>query len=245
MSAVVMTGQMAQASPRARARITGVVYLLYFLTAVLGAGVAPGISGLGGAFSEAATTAHYILAHEASVRLGWALGLISTACYVALIALFYQLFRPVSRTFALLAAFFGLVGCTLTALGSLFLLAPLVVLTGSPYLSVFGAKQVQALALLFLNLDVQLGGIALVFFGLFQLALGYLIFRSTFLPRVLGVLIALAGVGWLTFLWPPLANALLTPIEVLGFLAEAALMLWLLVMGMNVQRWQEQAAAAS
>jgi Domain of unknown function (DUF4386) len=239
-----MTERKGEASPRARARITGVVYLLYFLTAVLGALVAPGISGLSGAFTDAAATASYILAHEASVRLGWALGLISTACYIALMALFYQLFRPVSRSLTMLAVFLGLVGCALTASGSLFLLAPWVILRGSPYLSVFDAKQVQALALLFLNLDVQLGSIALVFFGLFQLVLGYLIFRSTFLPSVLGALIALAGVGWLTSLWPPLENALLSPIEVLGFVAEAALMLWLLVMGVNAQRWKERAREA-
>lgn len=245
MSTAVMTDRMAEVSPRARARIAGAVYLLFFLTAVLGALVAPGISGLGGASGDAAATANNILAHEAAYRVGWALGLISTACYVALIALFYQLFRPVSRTFALLAAFFGLVGCAITAFGSLFQLAPSVILSGSPYLSVFDAKQMQALALLLLNLGVQVGDIALVFFGLFQLMLGYLIFKSTFLPRVLGALIALAGVGWLTFLAPPLANVLLTYLEVFGFLAEAVLMLWLLVMGVNAQRWQERASKQS
>ena len=244
MSAVVMTERMAGISPRARARITGVVYLLYFLTAVLGAVVAPEISGLGGASSDAAATAHSILGHEASVRLGWALGLVSTACYVALMALFYQLFRVVSRSLAVLAAFFGLVGCATTAIGSLFQLAPLVILAGSPYLSVLSVEQRQALALLLLNLDVQVGAIALVFFGLFQLVLGYLIFRATFLPRVLGVLIAVAGVGWLTFLAPPLANALLTPIEVFGFVAEVVLMFWLLAVGVNAQRWNEQAGMA-
>ena len=244
MSTAVVMDRMAEVSPRTRARLAGAVYLLFFLTAVLGALVAPGISGLSGASGDAAATAHNILAHEAAYRVGWALGLISNACYVALMALFYQLFRPVSRTFALLAAFFGLVGCAITAFGSLFQLAPSAILSGSPYLSVFDVKQMQALALLLLNLGVQVGDIALVFFGLFQLMLGYLIFKSTFLPRVLGALIALAGVGWLIFLAPPLANSLLTYLEVLGFLAEAALMLWLLVMGVNAQRWQEQARAA-
>jgi hypothetical protein len=215
--------------------------LLYFVTAVLGALVAPGISGLGGALHDAAAMATSIQAHETSVRLAWALGLVSTALYTALIALFYQLFWPVSRTLMTVAAFLGLVGCALTAFGSLFLMAPVVILKGSPSLSVFDAQQTQALALLFFNLNVELNSIALVFFGFFQLALGYLIFRSTFLPRVLGVLIALAGVGWLTVLWPPLESALLRPIEVLGFVAEVALMLWLLVMGVDAQRWQELA----
>jgi hypothetical protein len=232
---------MRLASPHTRARLTGVVYLLFFATAGLGAVVAPGISGPG-ATGDAAATANNMLAHESSFRVGWALNLISTGFYVALMALFYQLFRPVSKTVALLAAFFGLVGCAVTAVGSLFQLAPLLVLKGSPYLSVFDPKQLQALALLLLNLSVQVGYIAIFFFGVFQLALGYLIFRSTFLPRVVGALIALAGLGWLTFLSPPLANQLLVPLEVLGFVAEALLMLWLLVMGVNSQRWNQQAS---
>jgi Domain of unknown function (DUF4386) len=241
-----VTQRIAQASPRTRARMTGVVYLLFFLTAILGEIFMEqaGISGLSALPGDAAATANTILAHESSYRVGWALGLISTACYVALMALFYQLFRPVSRTLALLAAFFGLVGCAIMAFGSLLQLAPLVVLGGSPYLSVLTVKQLQTLALLFLHLNAQVGSIALVFFGLFQLVLGYLIYSSTFLPRVLGALIALAGLGWLIFLWPPLANSLLTYLEVLGFLAEAALVLWLLVMGVNAQRWIEQASAA-
>jgi hypothetical protein len=87
--------------------------------------------------------------------------------------------------------------------------------------------------------------IGLVFDGLFLLLIGYLTFRSTFLPRILGALLALAGVGWLTFLAPPLASSLSPYIQVLGFVAEAALMLWLLVIGVNDQRWQEQARTAS
>ena len=231
MSATVKTERIAEVSPRSRARITGVIYLLFFLTAFLGAYFTP-------------AAAKDILAHEASFRLGWALTLISTACYVALMALFYQLFKYVSRSFALLAAFFGLVGCVITAIQSLFQLAPLVVLGHSQYLSVFNVKQLQTLAQQLLDLNAQAGYIALVFFGVFQLLIGYLIFRSTFLPRFLGALIALGGLGWLTFLSPPLAISLLTYLMVLGILAEVPLMLWLLVMGVNPQRWKEQASAA-
>jgi hypothetical protein len=90
----------------------------------------------------------------------------------------------------------------------------------------------------------QAGYIALVFFGVFNLLIGYLVFKSTFMPRILGALMALSGLGWLTFLSPPLANDLLTPIEVVGIVAEGALMLWLLVMGVNSQRWSERAVVA-
>ncbi len=242
-----VTERNAEASPRLKARITGVVYLLYCLTALSGEFIIrqAGISGIQpGVSVDAAATANNILTHEPSFQLGFALGLISIACYVALTALFYQLFKPVSRSLSLLAAFFSLVGCAIQAFGSLFQLAPLVVLGGSSYLGVFNVKQLQALALMFLNLNAQVGYIYLVFFGLFSLLIGYLIFRSTFLPRILGVLLAFAGLGWLTFLAPPLATYLSTYIEVLGVLAEGSLMLWLLVMGVNAQRWKEQASAA-
>jgi hypothetical protein len=85
----------------------------------------------------------------------------------------------------------------------------------------------------------------LVFFGFYCLLIGYLIFRSTFLPRVLGVLMTFAGLGWLTFLYSPLANFLSPYVFLPGLLGEGALTLWLLVMGVNVQRWKEQANANS
>jgi hypothetical protein len=81
----------------------------------------------------------------------------------------------------------------------------------------------------------------LVFFGIYCLLVGYLILRSTFLPRILGVLMAFAGVAWLTFLWPPLANALTPYVFALGMIGEGSLTIWLVVIGVNEQRWQQQA----
>src|SRR5207245_8935506 len=107
-------------------------------------------------------------------RLPFGGGLMSTAFYIALTALFYGLFKPVNRTLALLAAFFSLAGCAIQAFGSVFQLAPLVVLGGSPYLSVFKAEQLQALALMFLKLNTEAADISLAFFGLFIVVLGYL-----------------------------------------------------------------------
>jgi hypothetical protein len=94
-------------------------------------------------------------------------------------------------------------------------------------------------------LNNQAYSIGVVFEGLFWILIGYLIFRSTFLPRILGGFVALAGLGWLTFLSPLLANDLTTYIEVVGVAAEASLMLWLLVMGVNAQRWNALASAAA
>ncbi|MGA8231518.1 MAG: DUF4386 domain-containing protein, partial [Candidatus Acidiferrales bacterium] len=219
-----MTDRTVEASPCPRARITGVVYLLYFLTAVLAVFLIRGLVVPG----DAAATANNILEHERLFRLSVAVGLIATALYVAVTVLFYGLFKPVNKTVSLLAAFFSLVGCAIQAFGSLFQIAPLAVLEGSPYLNVFKADQLQAMALMFIKLNDQATYIYLVFFGLFNLLIGYLIFKSSFLPRILGVLMALSGLGWLTFLSPSLANYLLAYIEILGIIAEASLMLWLL-----------------
>jgi hypothetical protein len=240
MSTPVMMQPVAEVAPRPSARITGIVYFVYFLTAVLGGFLLKGIVVDG----DAAATANNLLAHQPLYRLGLATGLIATACYIAVTALFYGLFKPVHRSLSLLAAFFGLVGCAVTAIGSLFQLAPLVVLGGAQYLSVFSVEQLRALALIFLQLNTQTANICLVLFGFYDLLIGYLIVKSTFLPRFLGALMALAGLAWLTFLYPPLANFLSPYILVLGFLAELLLMLWLLVKGVNVQRWKEQASAA-
>jgi len=235
-----MTERISEASPWPSARITGVVYLLYFLTAIFAVVLVRGIVVSG----DASATANNILAHQALFQSGFAIGLIGTALYIAVTVLFYGLFRPVNRSIALLAAFFSLVGCAVQASGSLFQVAPLIVLEGSHYLSVFTVEQLQALALLFLKLNAQAGYINIIFFGLFDIVIGYLIFRSTFLPRFLGVLMAIAGLGWLTFLSPALATHLSPYVDILGFIAELLLMLWLLVMGVNVQRWKEQASAA-
>ena len=239
MSTPVMRGRIEEGSLRPSARNSGIVYFLYFLTAVLGEFFLKGMVADG----DAAATANNLLAHQPLFRLGLATGLIATASYIAVTALFYGLFKPVNRSLSLLAAFFGLVGCAITAFGSLFQLAPLFVLGGAPYLRVFNLEQLQALALMFLKLNDQTANICLVLFGFYDLLIGYLIFRSAFLPRFLGVLMALAGLGWLTFLYPPLANSLSPYVLVLGFLAELLLMLWLLVKGVNVQRWKEQASA--
>jgi len=196
--------------------------------------------------NDAAATATNLLAHASLLRLGFASDLIATACYIAVTAIFYGLFKPVNKSVSLLAAFFSLVGCALGAVSCLFHLAPLAVLGSdqSQYLNVFTVEQLQALALMFLKLRIQTANIGIVFFGFYCLLIGYLIFRSTFLPRILGAGMAFAGLGWLTFLSPPLANSMFPYILAPGAVGEGVLTLWLLAMGVNVQRWNEQASAA-
>ena len=183
MNAIVMTKRIADASPRFKARIAGVFYLLTFVTGVF-------------AFVSGKLVAN----------------IIATACYVAVTLLVYDIFKPVNRSISLCAAFVGLVGCTWSAL-TIFHLAPLPINS-------------------------------LVFFGFYCLLIGYLIYRSVFLPRILGVLMALGGLGWLTFVSPTLAQHLSPWNMAPGVFGEGALTLWLLVFGVNEQRWKEQAAGA-
>src|ERR1039457_4335369 len=204
MNKPVMVERIAEASPRPRPSITGVVYLLYFLTAVFSMLFLKGFV----VYGDAASTANNILAHQPLFRLGIATGLIATACYVAVTALFYDLFKPVNKSLSLLAAFISLVGCAILAFASVFQLAPLVILGGGQYLSVFKVEQLRALASLFLGLYGQGVNICFVFFGVYCLLIGYLLFKSSSLPQFRGLLMAFAGLGWLPFLSPPLANYL-------------------------------------
>jgi hypothetical protein len=237
MNIPVMMERNAEAPAHPRARVAGVVYLLFFVTAVLGGLFVRGLVVSG----DAAATANNLQAHESLFRLGFATNLLATAFYIAVTALFYELFKPVNRSLSLLAAFFSLVGCVILAFSYLFDLAPFVFLGGAQYSSVFKVEQLQSLALMSLNLQPEAENISLVFFGLYDLLIGYLILPSTFLPRILGGVMAVAGLGWLMLLSPLLARHLSSYILVLGFLAEFALCLWLLVMGVNIPRWKEQA----
>jgi len=155
-----MMDRIAEASPRFKARAAGAFYLLTFVTEIFELVFVRGRLVISG---DAAATATNILAHAPLFRLGFACNLLATACYVAVTALFYNLFKPVDRSLSVLAAFFSLVGCAMGAASCLFYLAPLGVLSGAQYLSVFKVEQLQALALMFLKLNVQTTQIGLVF----------------------------------------------------------------------------------
>jgi len=241
MNATAMVGRLEETSPRLKARITGAFYLLTILTGIFAQGF---VSGSLVADGDAAATATNILTHRGLFQLVFAVYLIEMACQIAMTALFYDLLKPAGRSVSLVAAFLGLTGCIIKALSRLFFIAPLFILGGAHYLSVFSTEQLQALALLFLRVNDHGAGIALAFFGFYALLNGYLIIRSTFLPRILGAWSAVAGLGWLTFLYPPLGYRLFPYVAVFGLLGSVLLILWLLVFGVNEQRWKEQASGA-
>jgi hypothetical protein len=191
---------------------------------------------------DPATTAANLLAHETLFRLGTASLLVSTAFYIGATLFVYEVLRSVNPSLSLLAAFFSLVARAVGALSCVFDLVPYILLKGAPHLgAAFTVNQLQALALMFLKVRVQANDIALSLFGLHCLGVGYLICRSIFLPRVIGALMLIAGVCWMTFLLPSVAQRL-APFNMMpGALGEVSLALWLLIKGVNVQRWQEQA----
>jgi hypothetical protein len=236
-----MTDRTFEASPRFKARIAGAFEALEGLTSASGQVFILGRLVVSG---NAAATAANILGHERLFWLGFALSLIGVACHVVWVVLFYDLFKPVNRGISLLAAFVGLVVCAMQALTAFLYLAPLLILQGGTSVSALTAQQLQALALIFLRLNTYAFDVDLVFFGLWCALTGYLIFRSTFLPRILGVLLAIDGLGWMMYLHPPLAYHLFPFIAAASGLAEIPLQLWLLVRGVNPQRWKEQAVAA-
>jgi hypothetical protein len=183
-----MMGPMAETTSHSNARAIGVMYLLYFLVAILGE----------------------LLVPRRLVVLGEAVNLVAFAIYIAVTLFLYGLFKPVNSGLSLLAAITSLLGSVVGILG-VFHLAP-------SHLS------------------------PLWFFGPYCVLIGCLILRSTFLPRLLGALLVLAGVGWLAYLSPVVVRVLSPWIKGLGILAEASLMLWLVVKGVNERRWQEQAS---
>ena len=232
----------AKATPRLKARIAGLFELLEGLTSGFGQVIVPGMLVVSG---NAAATAANILAHGSLFRLSVLAALVGVACHIAWTFLFYELFKPVNRSLSLLAAFVGLVGIAIQACSSVFQLAPLIIMDGGQSFSAFNVDQLQALTLMFLRFSARTFNTYLAFFGIWCVLIGYLIFKSTFMPRIIGVLEAFAGLCWLTFLWPPFGHYLSPYNQVLSAPGEISLMLWLLVMGVNNERWNEQASSAA
>jgi hypothetical protein len=223
----------------------GLFWLLTFVTGALslsmsGRFVAPG---------DPAGTAAKILADESLFRLAGTANLVSSVCYVAATLFVYELLRPVSRRLSLLAAFFSLVGCAVGALGSGAQLAPLVVLKSADRLGAYTVEQLQALAYTLSRLNAQVSIVGFLFFGLHCFLVGSLIVRSRFLPRFVGALLAIGGLGWLilsfaNLLSPSLAGSLSPWIMLPGILGEGVLTLWLLAMAVDAEAWRMQAQAA-
>jgi hypothetical protein len=231
----------ARISPQRLARMAGLLYLVIIVLGLTGELVVrAGIVANG----DAAATAANIRASAGLFRFGFFADSVMLLCDIALAVLLYVLLRPVSKTLALMAMCFRLVQAALIG-GNLLHYHAAIIALGSPeYAALLGAEELNALAALFLDLHSHGYDLGLLPFGLSCLLLGWLVYRSGFLPRTLGVLLAAAGIVYLVgsytrFLFPAHVETVM-PIYLVAIVAESAMCLWLLFKGVDAAEWQRQ-----
>jgi hypothetical protein len=151
----------------------------------------------------------------------------------------------VNRSLARVSVVLALTGCGIKTMARLFYYTPLILLGGAPYLSAIEPAQLEALALAFLRINDQGAAIALIFFGFESVLQGWLLFNSGFLPRFLGVISMIGGLGWLTFLWPPLGYQAFPAVALFALIGVIATTGWLFIRGVDDMKWRQRAALAS
>ncbi|HYH78656.1 MAG TPA: DUF4386 domain-containing protein [Longimicrobium sp.] len=235
----------AGAAPRSIARIGGVLYLVIIAGGLFGEAyirnrvIVPG---------DAAATAANLQSMEPLWRFGIASEFFMLACTTVLALILYVLLRPVNRDLALLAVFFNLVSIAVEAVNEQQLLAAMFPLGNAGYLAALQPEQLYALASLSLTSYSHGFGISLIFFGCECIVLGYLIFKSGYLPRTVGVLMQVAGACYLVnsfalIVDPGFASRIFPAILVPAFVGELSFCLWLLVRGVNVEEWRSRPGA--
>jgi len=227
------------------ARVGGVLYLIIIAAGATGEVFVRGSSVVSG---NAAATAHNIMASPLLWRAGIAGDLVMHVCDVPLMVIFYVLLRPVNSTLALVAVLFNLTQTAVLVANKLNLLLPIFLLSDAEYLKAFTPEQLQALSYVSLRTHDNGFAVGLVFFGAACLVVGYLIMRSGYLPRTLGVLMQIAGVCYITnsfavMVWPSLGAKLFPFILMPPFVAELSMALWLLVKGVDVAKWKARSSA--
>jgi hypothetical protein len=241
-----MGASAADLSPRALARLTGLLYLYIMVAAMFAEAFVRARLIVSG---DAATTVRNIAASQSLWRWGLAADVSTTLCDVGVAVLLYILLRPVSRAGSIGAASLRIAYSAAMAAGAVFLIGPLLLLGPAFAASRSASSEIQTLALYSLRLHDAGFTVALVLFGAHLMVAGTLIARSTFFPPVLGVALAFAGAcyfanSFIGFIAPVLASSLFPWILLPGFLAEGALTLWLLIVGVDPERWFAAQAAA-
>ena len=226
------------------ARVAGVLFLISLVAGGFGEAYAPSKIIVSG---DAAATVANITNFNFLYRLGFAAFLTESLCDIALVLIFYALLRPVSRELSLLAAFFGLVGTAVFAVGELFYLAPTLLVGNAAYLTTFSTDQINALVQFSFRFASLAGMVTTAYYGMSWLVRAYLIVRSGYLPKFLGVLMAIGGAGFvvrnfLLILAPAYAA---TWLLVLMFPGGLILTIWLLVKGIDMRRWDQRVKAAA
>jgi hypothetical protein len=223
------------------ARVGGILYLLIIVIGALGEAVVRGSIVVPG---NATATAANLRSMEFLWRLGVAGEIVLLTCATALALIFYVLLRPVSRNLALMTILFNLVCIAIEGVAAVSLSTALLPVSNAAYLNVFTPEQLNVLAMLSIRSHTVGFGVALIFFGVECLILGYLIFRSSYMPRAIGVLMQIAGVCYLInslalILSPPLSSRLFPAILLPALVAELSLALWLLIKGVRAEGWEQ------
>lgn len=189
---------------------------------------------------DAATTASNIMSNELLFRMGIAGSLITQLLQVFVVLVLFKLFRPVNKNMSLLMVVFAFIGIPISMVNSFNRLAALMLLSGGDYLNAIPTDQLQTLSMFLLNLNEQvILTIPAIFWGLWLLPLGYLIKKSGYFPKILGILVVIGGIGYVlssfTHLLFPGSETLLTLFEAITY-GEVAFMIWVLFMGAKLPK---------
>jgi len=236
-----MTTRTAETSPLTHARVAGFFYVVANLPAPFTLLYLPSRFIVRG---DAAATAANIMASESLFRFGIVLNLFTFIGQIFLVLALYQLLKVVSKNFASLMVIFALAAVPIAMLNELTQLAVLQLLSGADYLKVFTTEQLQALAYLFLRLHSQGLNIAQIFWGLWLFPMGYLVFKSGFLPRILGILLMIGCFGYVIQSFAAFLGYNVSIIFFTGWV-ELLFLLWLLIKGVNVEQWNKRAAESA
>jgi hypothetical protein len=220
------------------ARVAGFLYLMVVPLGIFGSMYVPSRLIVAG---DAATTASNIMAAESLFRLGIVSNLLAPLVMLSVVLVLYQLLKPVNKNMARLMVIFVLLGVAISMFNQLTDFAALHLLSGADYLKVFTTEQLQALALLTLRLP---GNIATIFWGLWLFPLGYLVFKSGFLPRILGVLLMISCFGYLIGTFAMFLGYRMNS-GLFAALGEILFLLWLLIKGVNAEQWEKRAIASA
>ena len=236
-----MTYSKVEFSPQVYARMGGLAYLFIIVA-----------GGCGELFirnniivsGNAAATAHNIMASQLLWRISIAADLVMHLCDIVLMLVLYVLLKPVNKNLALMAMMFNLIQTAVLVANKMSLLMPLFFLSNADYLKPVDPQQLQAFSYLFVSTHGLGFGNGLIFFGCVCLINGYLIYQSGYLPKIIGLMMQVAGLCYLTnsfalIIAPALASWLFPAVLMPALIAELSLCFWLMVKGVNLNKWRE------
>jgi len=230
-----MTNLITNLSQHKAVTILRILYPIWFVVGLFGVMYVPSTLIVSG---DAAATANNIVANELLFNMGIVGSLITQLIHIVVVLVLYKLFKSVSKNHAVLLVVLGLVGVPIAMLNELNKVAALILSKGAGYLAAFESAQLQSLMMFFLNLNEQGIFIATIFWGLWLLPLGYLIHKSGYFPKILGVLMILAGIGYtlepFVRLLLPNFVAIIVPVLYVMVMGELIFMVWVTIKGAKI-----------